>query len=462
MRSRLGVKLTAVIVSAAVMTIVVVSLWVNFALDYQFAAYLTQQEDQQNQQVLRAAEALFVEYGDWEAVGPELAHIAMLTGRTVVITDPMGRVVLDTNRHMGGRMARHPRAQQLEAPVDAHVTHDVIRVDGRVAAHGRVSSLIRRQGVLSAEDLVFRDTINRSMVLAGVAAAFAALLVALLLSRQLVRPLGVLIEAVRGMGRGELEQRVELRGRDEIAYLGHAFNEMAGNVSKLEALRRKLNADLAHEIRTPLTTIRGYLEGIEDGVIESGPESWSILSQEVQRLMRLVDDLQELSKAEAPLWRLEFVDVCAILDEVAELTGPLAAQKGIQMNVAGRPSFVVKGSKDTLQRAFYNIVFNAIQYTPSGGCVRIEIQQDPESSTGIVSVSDTGVGIDEADIPYVFERFFRADPSRSRAEGGTGIGLAIARDIITAHRGSVDVYSTIGEGTTFAVRLPIEMGGSRS
>lgn len=456
MRNRLGVKLIVVTVLTAVMTIVMVSVWVNYALDYQFAAYLAQQEDQQNRQVLRAAEALFLEYDDWEAVGPELTHIAMLTGRTVVISDLAGQVVVDTTSHTGRRMARHPRAQHSDAPAGAHVTHSPIRIEGQVVAHGQVSSLIRQQGVFSAEDLAFRHTINRAVVLAGLVAASAALLVALVLSRRLVSPLVALTQAVRRMGRGELDQRVDPKGGDEIAYLGHAFNEMAQNVGRLEALRRKLNADLAHEIRTPLTTIRGYLEGIEDGVIENSPESWDVLSREVQRLMRLVNDLQELSKAEAPLWRLEYIDVRKLLEEIVEVSSSTAKRKGVQMSIVAQRSFVVRGSRDTLKRAFYNMVNNAIQYTPAGRSIRIHVEVDPQSRMGTISIADNGVGINDADIPFIFERFYRADTSRSDTEGGTGIGLAISKEIIEAHQGSIAVSSEVGQGTVFTVELPID------
>ncbi|WP_086661919.1 HAMP domain-containing sensor histidine kinase [Lentzea kentuckyensis] len=288
---------------------------------------------------------------------------------------------------------------------------------------------------------------------AAAAVLLAAVGVAAFAGARITRPLRALTAAAQHLSGGSDIPPVPVRGQDEIAGLTRAFNTMAANRAQLEQARKAMVSDVAHELRTPLSNIRGWLEAAEDGVSDLDPALVSLLLKEALVLQHVVDDLQDLAVADAGSLRLtrEPVPVLAAFEQVRAAHEARAAQAGVTLSVSASPSLVVYADALRLRQILDNLVANALRYVPSGGSVEVSAAQDDGV---VISVADTGAGIAAEDLPHVFDRFWRADKSRARSTGGSGLGLAIVRKLVEAHGGSVGVISTTGRGTTFTLRLP--------
>ncbi|MEU1490733.1 ATP-binding protein [Streptomyces sp. NPDC005776] len=281
---------------------------------------------------------------------------------------------------------------------------------------------------------------------------------ALLLGRTVLRPIRALTSAARGLGGGDLAHRVPVAGRDEIAELGRSFNRMAGSLQDAEKRQRRLTGDIAHELRTPLANLRGYLEALQDGLVEATPELLASLHEEAMLQQRIVDDLQDLALAEAGALtyhrtRIELGDV---LRACRTAHHARAEEAGVRLTAHVEDRVPVEGDAHRLRQVVGNLVSNAVRATGSGGTVRIRTERREHAA--VIEVRDSGSGIAAEELPYVFDRFWRADAARGRQTGGSGLGLAIVRQIVTDHGGSVEVESAVGVGTVFTVRLPLAPG----
>jgi signal transduction histidine kinase len=302
----------------------------------------------------------------------------------------------------------------------------------------------------------FVGSVNRSLLFAVAAAGLVAILLTTLLSRSMLRPIGALIAAARAMEKGDLSQRVNIQAGGEIGELAKAFNAMADGLDRLEKLRRNLVTDVAHELRTPLSNVRGYLEAIQDGVIRPTPEVIVSVYEETMLLNRLVDDLQELALAEAGQLRFlrQPVQIQDIVEKTVNLISPQAANKGVQVEInlpEDLPAIVA--DEERIGQVLRNLLNNALTNTPSGGVIRVAART--VDSLVEVSVQDTGVGIAAEHLPYVFERFYRVDKSRARVTGGAGLGLAIVKQLVEAQGGQVAITSQVGQGTTVSFTTPV-------
>ncbi|MFD5446739.1 sensor histidine kinase [Streptomyces sp. NPDC127100] len=294
-------------------------------------------------------------------------------------------------------------------------------------------------------------------VAAGV--ALATVLGALLLSRAVLRPVRAMTLAAGGLGAGDLSRRVPVSGRDEIARLGSAFNRMADSLQAGEEGQRRLTGDIAHELRTPLANLRGYLEALRDGVVEPTPELLASLHEEALLQQRIVDDLQDLALAEAGALTYHpcEVDLRELLDTCRTAHLAQAETARVALELAAPHPVRVTADPDRLRQAVGNLLGNALRATRPGGTVTLAL--GVRGGRAAVEVRDTGTGIPAEDLPHLFDRFWRADPSRGRATGGSGLGLSIARQIVTDHGGSVEVRSEVGVGTVFTLALPTAPGG---
>ncbi|MFI7318255.1 ATP-binding protein [Streptomyces venezuelae] len=296
--------------------------------------------------------------------------------------------------------------------------------------------------------------------LAGLAAAVLAVTVAVtaLAATRLTRPLRALTAATRRMKSGESSEPVPARATrsaGEISRLAEAFNDMAAHRKALEEQRKAMVSDVAHELRTPLSNIRGWLEAAEDGVVDTDPELVTSLLEEALLLQHIVDDLQDLAAADAGTLRLhrEPVRAAEIADQVAAAHQARADGAGVRLRATAFGDPWVTADPLRLRQAIGNLVSNAVRHTPEGGSVRISCRTTPEAV--LIEVADTGTGIAAADLPHVFDRFWRADKSRTRATGGSGLGLSIVRKLVEAHDGAVSAQSVPGKGSLFTVRLPV-------
>jgi signal transduction histidine kinase len=301
----------------------------------------------------------------------------------------------------------------------------------------------------------FREAVRTALVAALAAAIVAALAVSLALSSRIAGPVTRLAAAARRIAAGHHAERVPTGGAGEIGELASSFNQMTDSLEATERRRLQLVGDVAHELRTPLSTLDGYLEGIEDGVVSAGPDTWALLRRETARLTRLVNDLQDLWRAEAgqlPL-KIEAVDAPAVIREVVEQVGPAAAARRISL-AAELPTapLLVNADRDRVAQIVMNYLTNAIRYSPDGAAVSVAVRAGSEV---VIAVRDHGPGLTPQQRAQVFERFYRIDPSRSRALGGSGIGLAIVQALAEAMNGRAWAESDgAGTGSTFSVSLP--------
>jgi two-component system sensor histidine kinase BaeS len=291
----------------------------------------------------------------------------------------------------------------------------------------------------------------------ALAALVVAVLVAgaaLLISGRVLRPIGTLTAAARRLGDGDRSGRVPESGRDELADLARAFNRMADSVRAAEDNQRRLIADVAHELRTPLANLRGYLEALEDGVLEPTPELFASLHEEAILYQRIVGDLQELALAEAGalVYHRAPGDLVELLETARTAHAAAAGAAGVGLVVEADGPVVAEVDADRIRQAVGNLVANALRATPAGGSVTLSAHTAGDRA--LLRVADTGAGIAAEHLPLVFDRFWRADPARGRDTGGSGLGLAIVRQIVRDHRGEVSVRSEPGAGATFEISLP--------
>ena len=309
---------------------------------------------------------------------------------------------------------------------------------------------------ISADERAFLDGVNNSLWLAILMAVLAAVILGLVLGRVITRPMRRLILTARGIAAGDFSQRAPQKSKDEIGELSAAFNNMAEQLDKKEEGRRQLLADIAHELRTPLSIIQGNLEAWLDGVITPTSEQVTSVHDETVLLARLVTDLRDLSLAEAGQLRLHQVPTYLADLISAELSSfeSRIHEKQISLRCdlpLDLPLVFIDGGR--IRQVLSNLISNALRYTPVGGAIKIGADS---TSPGWVTVcvSDTGSGIYPEDLPHIFDHFYKADRSRHRGHGGTGIGLAIVKQLVEAHGGRVWVESQPGEGSSFCFTLP--------
>jgi two-component system OmpR family sensor kinase/two-component system sensor histidine kinase BaeS len=294
-------------------------------------------------------------------------------------------------------------------------------------------------------------------VICGVPLAFmlAAFLVGGTAFRRLGTPFADIMSAADAIARGDLSVRLREMNRGPMGSLARRFNNMVAELERAEQQRRNLTADIAHELRTPLHIIQGNLEGMLDGVYEPSAENITDTLDETRLLARLVDDLQTLSLAEAgqlPLHPARFL-LADLLNDVAAAFESRASSQKVDLHVnVPDPSPEISADYDRLIQVLTNLLSNALRHTSAGGRITLHAKAIPDGVR--ITVSDTGAGIPPEDLPFIFDRFWRGDKSRARMEGSSGLGLAITRQLVLAHGGTISVESEVGEGTTFTIELP--------
>lgn len=301
----------------------------------------------------------------------------------------------------------------------------------------------------------FLNNLWRDLWIAGLSGVALAILLGAVFTRQIVAPVGRVAAAARRVASGDLAQQVDVRGAGEVAELGDSFNYMVSTLKQDQELRHNMVADIAHELRTPLSVLRGNVEAMIDGVLPANTENLNSLHQETLLLSRLVDDLRTLSLAEAGQLSLECgpTDLKAVAAGVIDGFRTQAASGRVALELEspdGAPIAWV--DSDRTAQVLRNLLANALHYTPEGGRITVRLIRGAEGVT--VSVSDTGVGIPEKDLSHVFERFYRVDRSRTRSTGGSGLGLAIVKQLVEAQGGRVWAESVPGNGATFSFRVP--------
>jgi len=386
----------------------------------------------------------YYQQGGWESIQPLVAQWGNLYGRRIILTDTDGVVVADSKGELLGE------TYEADAP-------------GRPMSPpwetGNIGVLYINPRVPPAADIVSLHIVGRTIGLfflwGGLLAVTIALILTFVLSRRILAPVKALTHAARRLGQGDFSQRVHFKDKGEVGELAQSFNSMADDLERTEQLRRNMVADVAHELRTPLSNLSGYLEAVRDGVIKPDSDTIRSLDEEASSLSRLVDDLQELSLADAGKLNLicQEEDISKLIKQAVAALQPQAEAKGLMIS-ASLPDKLPPVSIDShrIRQALHNLLENAVAHTNQGDSITITAWQQEKQVK--ISVVDTGEGIPADDLPNIFERFYRVDKSRTRATGGSGLGLTIAKRLVEAHGGQIEVESEPGKGSTFTLTLP--------
>jgi len=315
-------------------------------------------------------------------------------------------------------------------------------------------------GMMSQFYQDYQASFNESLIVAVIAATLVALIASLIISRNIVAPVRSMTNASGRIAEGHYDERVALQGNDELSQLARSFNQMAEQLEQVESMRRQLIGDVAHELRTPLTAIKGSAEALMDGVLPASDETYLQIHAEAERLSHLVDDLQELSRVESRATQLDIhpADSTALIQTVTKRLQHQFDEKRVTLTSSlPHDPIIVLADGDRVIQILTNLIGNALQYTPENGTVTVLIERDKNEAR--ISVRDTGFGIPADQLTHIFDRFYRVDKSRSRAHGGSGIGLTIAKHLVEAHGGKIWAESA-GEnkGSVFVFTLPLARG----
>ena len=432
----------AVVLGVAVGT---AAVYVHQATESQFERYICEGATRYNQRVAGIAGRTYRDQG-WPGVAPYLQRTAEVSGLRMVVTDLQDVVVSDTAGVLAGSAL--PRGASVRSAPSLPVTN---------AEGGEVGKIYFVPLDLSRNEAFVAD-MARALSLGVAFGVLAALGLSVFLSRRIVIPVERMTAAARKLELGDLSQRVNGSGSGELADLARALNAMAAGLERLQQLRRNMVADLAHELRTPLHNILGYFEMLRDGLLQPTPEIVASIHEEASVLARLVEDLQQLALAESGQLRLVRRPIPApvLLQQAAAGASVELNEKGLEVAVEsapGLPDVVVDEGR--IGQVLRNLVANAVAFTPPGGRVTLSARYSAGAAPFVeLAVADNGPGIAQEDLPFVFERFYRADKSRTRTSGGAGLGLTIAKQLVAAHGGAIRVESEPGKGACFRFTLP--------
>jgi signal transduction histidine kinase len=453
----------------------------------QFDRYIASDTEMNLERYRAALTQHFRARGGWVEVQTALEQMGAIAGKALILVDAERKVLAATPPQMTrasiavtanqrvsfewretldigqGRKEERVEKGVLNNPLNVAIANTQDKIVGTLY----VVPLNQREAEPSHET-AFVGAVNRSLLIAGLFAMGVALLVTLVLSRRILGPIEALTGVARRMEGGDLTQRVPVQSSDEIGTLAHAFNAMADGLARTEQLRRQMVSDIAHELRTPLTNLRCQIEALQDGLVAPSASTFHSLHEEAMLLKRLIDDLQELTWAEAGQLRLQLAPVWLsdVVSQVSTAFESQAHSTGITLRAQVPPNLpAIQADPERVGQILRNLVANALAHTPPAG--RVEIRVHIVGDFIELIVADTGTGIAPEHLPNIFERFYRADSARARATGGAGLGLAIVKQLVEAQGGRVQVESTLGQGTTFSIKFPtyqkaIERSGAES
>ena len=446
MRS-LSSKLIIAFLAVSLISIGVIVALTHFSTNREFDKFISEQY-----QAERADEfaRFYDEHGSWQGVQSlPPAPPGGPAGRDGVgrsffyITDPNGRVVLESFQHKMGAIAN---------PADIG-SGTPIQVNRNVVGYLILETPPQTRDPRQDE---FLRRLDSSLFLTAIGTILFALLFGVILSRNITSPIRELTAATQAVAEGKLSQKVSVRSRDEIGTLAASFNKMSDDLARASDLRKQMTADIAHELRTPLSLIIGHAEAVNDGVLPASRENFEIIREEAGRLEQLVNDLRTLSLADAGELSVDrqLVDINKLLADIQTHYRHQFNRKQIKLEfVAGSGDLMARLDSARCSQVITNILDNALYYTPQGG--RVVIGSRRLENNVEITIQDSGGGVSPDEAARLFDRFYRADPSRTREDGGSGLGLAIAKSIIEMHKGRIWAESEKGDGLRVVIVLPL-------
>jgi len=464
MRS-ITLRLGAAFLLLAVLCVGLMGYLTNLSVDRDFREYVERLVALYTQQAADDLGRLYVRDEGWEDVQGEVSDLAKLRVRRLVVADSSGVIVGDSGGLWLGESAEelglHGGTPIMVSDQEMGAVYSLLPPGAGAGGDLEIPGFL---GTDAAGEDFFADVADSVRVAVLVVTA-AALVTGAVLVVQIARPIQSLIKGARHVAAGDLSYRTAVKTKSELGDLAESFNVMASSLERAEQSRRRLNADIAHELRTPVTIIEGTVDGILDGVFDADREHLASIKEQTALLTRLTHDLRDLSLAESGQLTLDLApsDITDLLRRKLSQVEVRAREKDISLELNapdGLPHVAIDSMR--IEQVVANLVDNAIRHTSAGGTVRVSAEEAPGGAGGpdqqhsvVLSVSDTGKGIAAEHLPHIFDRFYRVDASRSKDEGGAGLGLAIVKQIVVAHGGRAWAESEPGTGSTFFVSLPV-------
>jgi signal transduction histidine kinase len=453
-------KLTLSYAMVIVLCVLLISGVTNYFSDKHFREYVQQNQEQRNKDIVAQLSRQYKDNGEWDYDEIETIGVnALENGLIIKVKDESGNIIWDATRHNNGMCQRiltqmsnniskrYPfiKGEYTEIPYTIYDTLNKVGVV-EIGSYGAY--------YLNDHDLNFINTLNEVLVGAGFLSLIFAIAIGHIMSKRLTSPISSVIESAKAIEKGYFSNRVSSKtDTTEINQLTETINALADTMEKQELLRKRLTADLAHELRTPLATLQSHMEAMIDGIWEPETERLISCHDEIVRISKMVGDLEKLARYEGEnlILSKEYFDITELIRRLVQNFENGFLNKNIETTILGKKEEVY-ADKDKISQVIVNLLSNALKYTPQGGAVEISVRKAEDVTE--IAIRDNGPGIPEEDLPYIFERFYRADKSRNRLTGGSGIGLTIAKSIVTAHGGNIEVKSFKGLGTEFIISIP--------
>lgn len=449
-KNNLRTKTAVVFVSIALISIIIVSITTNFLIINSFGNYVAKSTDKEFSNIANTLAAAYKSEGGWkDATESEIAHVAMMQGYGLRLRDRDGKTIWDFS-------SMSTMMDMMEISDRKNISQKTlpIIVDGKKV--GYIDITYYEPMAMNKLDFDFLYDINRYNVIVTILAIFIALAISIYVSNHITKPLVSITDVAKRLESGDLDAKVyDIPKEEELFKLTAAINHLGESLKYQEALRKQMTSDIAHELRTPMATLHSHIEAMLDGIWEPTYERLKSLNEEVVRLINIVKDLETLNKIESDTLKLNKIkfDVSELAKSVLTnfeadfLEKEQKVVKNIENNI------ILFGDKDRIAQVIINLISNSNKYTPKGGKIKIDLLK--EGNYVVLVVEDNGMGISKDDIPFIFERFYRGEKSRNRETGGSGIGLSIAKAIVLAHGGKINVESKLNEGTKFIVKIPL-------
>jgi len=466
----LRTKLSLSYIAVVLISVLPISIITNLLLDKHFKEYIIENQEQKNIEIVFQVKQQYKSDSEWDmaAIG-NICINALKQGMIIKVMDSSEKIIWDARSH------DNELCEQMLAHIEKNMSSRYPNWEGRyVEKIYPITNNLNKVGKViigyygpyyfNDSDLAFINTINRLLVGVGVFSLVLSFLFGSFMARKLSTPISRVITTAQMISKGYFADRLtEPSGTKEIAQLTETINNLAETLENQEVLRKRLTADVAHELRTPLATLQSHMEAMIDGIWKPDIERLKSCHEEIIRINRLVGDIEKLAKYESEniiLTRTNF-DIFELTKHIIQNFENDFTNKNITLELSGENE-TINADKDKISQVIVNLLSNALKYTQPGGAVQVEIKGKGNGTktndTVEIVIKDTGTGIPPEDLPYIFERFYRADKSRNRLTGGSGIGLTITKAIVDAHKGKIEVKSKVGEGTEFIVSLPKGLG----
>jgi len=436
-------------------TLLLAGLYINWSMEEEFTEFISRVDQAEREQLVDAVADIYAERTNGRQNLMPLNHLARSQNVMIVVEDLVGNIlhVTHTPQMRGGR----ERPDDPPEDMPGETIHS-LQVDGSKKGQVTIIPLDRQKETefFTPAELDFQAQVARSILLGGVVSLLLAAVISAAVSHSISRPVDNLKVSARQLKDGKFPAKSATSGPREIQELATSFNDMAANLEKASYLKKKLSQDISHELRNPVASLKGYLEAFEDGVLPADREQVGYTLQELKRLEDLIEDLYRLSLIDfqgGDVVDRHEVDLNELGKKIATAARPLVEKNGINfMCQFAEEEILIYGDEKLLFAAGKNLIHNALDYTDRGGTIELTVarrasKQNEEQA--VMEVADTGQGIPAAELNYIFERFYRADDSRDRQTGGSGLGLALVQEWTHAMGGEVQVESTPGEGSTF-------------